>query len=267
LIEPENEEISIIRQCELLDINRSGYYYQPCGESELNLEIMGMLDKQYTQTPFYGVERMLQYVLSCGYNVNIKRIRRLLRLMGLEAIYPKKKTSIKDQEHKVYPYLLKGLEINRPNQVWSSDITYIQMEKGFLYLVAIIDWFSRYVISWNISNTMDTGFCLDTLQIALERGKPEIFNTDQGSQFTSLDFTNCLHDNKVRISMDGKGRCLDNIFVERLWRTVKYEYVYLNTIKDGMELYKGLFDYFNFYNHNRFHQALNYKTPYIIHYQ
>jgi len=268
LIEPAaSKSISVSRQCALLGLNRSGIYYQPVGESPLNLEIMGLLDKQYTQTPFYGVPRMYEYIRSLGYQINIKRIRRLLRLMGLEAIYPKKKTSIVDKQHKVYPYLLKGLDINRPNQVWSTDITYIQMEKGFLYLVAIIDWYSRYVISWRISNTMETQFCIDALQEALGKGMPEIFNTDQGSQFTSLDFTGCLLDNGIQISMDGKGRCLDNIFVERLWRSVKYEYVYLNSIQNGKELWHGLYEYFNFYNQKRLHQSLGYKTPQYIHFK
>jgi len=267
LIESDNTSISIHRQCELLKLNRSGYYYKPIGESALNLEIMGLLDKQYTTTPFYGVPRMHQYIRSLNYEVNIKRIRRLLRLMGLYAIYPKKRTSIPNKEHKIYPYLLKGFKINKPNQVWSTDITYIQMEKGFLYLVAIIDWYSRYVISWRISNTMETSFCIDALQEALSKGKPEIFNTDQGSQFTSIDFTNLLLDNEVKISMDGKGRYLDNIFVERLWRAVKYEYVYINSIKDGRELWNGLDDYFTFYNKKRFHQSLEYKTPYCVHFQ
>ncbi len=266
MIEPNNNKISITRQCELLGINRSGYYYQPNGESSLNLEIMGYLDKQYIDTPFYGVRKMHQYILSLGYNVNIKRIRRLLRLMGIFAIYPKKRLSILDKEHKIYPYLLKGLKIIRPNQVWSTDITYIQMEKGFLYLVAIIDWYSRYIISWRISNTMDSSFCIDALQEALSVAKPEIFNTDQGSQFTSRNFTDCLLDSNVKISMDGKGRCFDNIFVERLWRTVKYEYVYINSIQDGQELWHGLNTYFDFYNQQRFHQTLGYKKPYEVFY-
>ena len=267
LIEPVNDLISIDRQCDLLGLNRSSYYYQPMGESPMNLEIMSLLDTQYTGTPFYGVPRMHQHIRSLGHDVNIKRIRRLLRLMGLEAIYPKKKTSIANNEHKIYPYLLKNLDIVRPNQVWSSDITYIQMEKGFLYLVAIIDWFSRYVVSWRISNTMETSFCTDALQEALSKGKPEIFNTDQGSQFTSHDFTGCLRDNDVKISMDGRGRYLDNIFVERLWRSVKYEYIYLNSIADGKQLWWGLDWYFNFYNQRRLHQSLDYKTPEYIHFQ
>ena len=267
LIGVDNLTISINKQCELLGVSRSGYYYEAVGESPLNLKLMSLLDKQYTATPFYGVPRMHQYLCSLGYNVNIKRIRRLLRLMGLYAIYPKKSLSQQNKEHKVYPYLLRDYKINNPNQVWSTDITYIQMKKGFLYLVAVIDWYSRYVIAWRISNTMETSFCLEALEAALTKGKPDIFNTDQGSQFTSLDFTGCLIDNDIKISMDGKGRYLDNIFVERLWRTVKYEYVYLNSIQDGAELWHGLNEYFMFYNNERFHQSLAYKTPYEVHYQ
>lgn len=261
LIEPDFKQISIVRQCELLNIHRSGYYYEPSTASTTNLDIMRKLDEQYTQTPFYGVLRMHQYIRSLGYDVNIKRIRKLLRLMGLLAIYPKRNLSIPNIENKKYPYLLKNLQIDRCNQVWSSDITYIPMEKGFLYLVAIIDWYSRYVISWRISNTMEVSFCMDALQEALKKGKPEIFNTDQGSQFTSAEFTNHLLINNIQISMDGKGRCLDNVFVERLWRSVKYEYVFLNSIKDGRELWNGLNNYFQFYNEKRFHQSLDYKTP------
>lgn len=265
MIDPDNKQISIIRQCELLDIHRSGYYYEPQSENQLNLAIMRKLDEQYIQTPFYGVLRMHQYICSLGYTVNIKRIRRLLRLMGLHAIYPKKRLSIQNQAYKIYPYLLNDLPIVRANQVWSSDITYIPMEKGFLYLVAIIDWYSRYVLSWRISNTMETSFCLEALKEALLKGKPDIFNTDQGSQFTSHDFTGYLLKNSIQISMDGRGRCMDNIFVERLWRSVKYEYVYLNSITDGHQLWHGLHDYFEFYNEKRFHQSLGYQTPAKVH--
>lgn len=265
MIESDFKQISIFRQCELLNIHRSGYYYEPATESTTNLDIMRKLDEQYTQTPFYGVLRMHQHIRSLGYDVNIKRIRRLLRLMGLLAIYPKRNLSIPNFENKKYPYLLKNLKIERCNQVWSSDITYIPMEKGFLYLVAIIDWYSRYVVSWRISNTMEVSFCLEALRAALKKGKPEIFNTDQGSQFTSNDFTNHLITNNIQISMDGKGRCLDNIFVERLWRSVKYEYVFLNSIKDGHELWHGLNNYFHFYNEKRFHQSLDYQTPAKVH--
>jgi len=265
LIETENKQISIARQCELLGINRSGYYYEPVLESQTNLDIMRHLDMQYNETPFYGVLRMHQHIISLGYVVNEKRIRRLLRLMGLMAIYPKKNLSIPNPESKIYPYLLRNMEITHPNQVWSTDITYIPMEKGFLYLVAVIDWFSRYVISWRLSNTLEATFCIDALQESLNKGKPDIFNTDQGSQFTSNDFTNCLLENDIKISMDGRGRCLDNVFVERLWRSVKQEYVYLNSIKDGRELWLGLDAYFKFYNEKRIHQSLDYKTPAQVH--
>jgi len=261
LIEPDYKPISVIRQCELLGLHRSGYYYEPASENQTNLDIMRKLDEQYTLTPFYGVLRMHQYIASLGYVVNIKRIRRLLRLMDLYAIYPKKKLSQPNAESKIYPYLLRGVQIERVNQVWSTDITYIPMEKGFLYLVAIIDWYSRYVLSWRISNTLETSFCIEALQEALGKGQPEIFNTDQGSQFTSTDFTSCLLKHNIKISMDGRGRCLDNVFVERLWRSVKWEYVYLNCIKNGRELWQGLGHYFQFYNEQRPHQSLHYQTP------
>lgn len=266
LIDLEFKSISTSRQCELLNLNRSSIYYEPVGESDLNLAIMRALDQQYTKCPFYGVLRMHAFIKLIGYDVNVKRIRRLLRLMNLYAIYPKPKTSLANIEHKKYPYLLKNLDINRSNYVWSTDITYIAMEKGFLYLVAVIDWHSRYVLSWKLSNTLDSAFCVEALNKALEQGKPEIFNTDQGVQFTSFDFTNCLLNSNIKISMDGRGRYLDNIFVERLWRTVKQEYVYINVFKDGKELWNGLNEYFQFYNHERLHQNLGYKTPSQIHY-
>lgn len=265
IVDPDFKDISILRQCELLDLNRSTYYYTPVGESDQNLRIMKLLDQEYTKHPFYGVLRMYELVKLHGFDVNVKRVRRLLRLMGLHAIYPKPKTSLANIEHKKYPYLLKGLDINRRNMVWSTDITYIALEKGFLYLVAVIDWYSRYVLSWQLSNTLDSSFCVEALENALKHGKPEIFNTDQGVQFTSADFTNCLLENKIQISMDGRGRYLDNIFVERLWRTVKQEYVYLNAFRDGKELWIGLNEYFNFYNHERLHQSLDYKTPRQVH--
>jgi putative transposase len=261
MVEPGNNLVSIQKQCELLGISRSSYYYQPATESDLNLAIMRAMDEQYTLTPFYGVLRMLAHVRQLGYEVNEKRIRRLLRLMGLYAIYPKKDTSKAGPGHKVYPYLLRGVEVVRVNQVWSTDITYIRMERGFMYLVAVIDWFSRRVLSWRLSNTMDVAFCVEALHEALDVGTPEIFNTDQGSQFTSNEFTGCLLDNKILVSMDGRGRCLDNVFVERLWRTVKQEYVYLHEIRDGKELWQGLDSYFKFYNNKRLHQSLDYKTP------
>jgi len=221
MIEPNNSQISIVKQCDLLDISRSGYYYSPVPESPENLKIMRLMDEQYLKTPFYGARRMLAFIEYQGYSVNIKRIRRLLRLMGLEAIYPKPNIIKPQPGHKIYPYLLKGLSINDINQVWSSDITYIPMKSGFLYLVAIIDWYSRYVLSWRLSNSLDSTFCVDALDEALELGCPEIFNTDQGTQFTSESHTSRLASKKIKISMDSKGRAIDNVFIERLWRKPK----------------------------------------------
>lgn len=261
LIESYNKDVCIRRQCELLGISRSSYYYHPQSESEENLSIMLEIDKQYLSTPFYGVRRIWAHLRSLKIRINIKRVRRLLRLMGLEAIYCKPKTSVADKEHKKYPYLLKDLPITHVNQVWSSDITYIPMEKGFMYLTAVIDWHSRYVLSWELSNTLDGSFCINALKNSLHCSKPEIFNTDQGSQFTCNEFIKVLSDENINISMDGRGRALDNIFIERLWRTVKYEYIYLHSQKDGIELYKGLEKYFDFYNNRRLHQGLGYKTP------
>lgn len=222
---------------------------------------MRKMDEQYLETPFYGVRRMTAWLQTLGYAVNEKRVRRLMRLMNLEAIYPKPNLSQRDSNHKIYPYLLRNQEINEVNQVWSTDITYIPMAKGFLYLTAVIDWFSRYVLSWELSNTLETGFCLKALETAFQQGKPLIFNTDQGSQYTSLEFTGFLEARSVQISMDGKGRALDNVFVERLWRSVKYECVYLRAFENGTELFAGLKNYFDFYNNRRLHQALNYRTP------
>lgn len=228
---------------------------------------MDLIDKQYTKTPFYGVAKMWAYIRNNKkIRANIKRIRRLMRLMGLEAIYSKPNLSKCNKDHIKYPYLLRGMLINRIDQVWSIDITYIPMKKGFMYLTAVIDWHSRYVLSWRLSNTLEGAFCNDALEEALKGGKPEIFNTDQGSQFTSENFISILRDKEIKISMDGKGRALDNVFVERLWRTVKYEYVYLHTQSDGKELFNGLKDYFEFYNNSRPHQSLDYKTPAEIYY-
>jgi len=245
----------------LLNISRSTYYYKPKGESPKNLELMELMDKQYTKTPFYGVAKMCAHLRSLNNDVNIKRIRRLYRLMGLNAIYCKPNLSKANKEHIKYPYLLRGVVIDRVGQVWSTDITYIPMKNGFMYLTAIIDWHSRYVVSWGLSNTLDGSFCRDTLKEALRNSKPEIFNTDQGVQYTSESFTSILKDAEISISMDGKGRALDNVFVERLWRTVKYEYVYLHKQDNGKDLYDGLKEYFDFYNNQRPHQSLNYKTP------
>jgi len=267
MIEPHNQQISIVTQCDLLGISRSGYYYSPRPESPENLAIMRLMDEQYLKTPFYGARRMQAYINHQGYSVNIKRIRRLLRLMGLEAIYPRPNIIKVQPGHKIYPYLLNGLSINDINQVWSSDITYIPMKSGFLYLVAIMDWYSRYVLSWRLSNSLDSTFCVDALDEALELGCPEIFNTDQGTQFTSDSHTRRLTANQIKISMDSKGRAIDNVFIERLWRSLKYEYVYLNAPETGKELYYGLYDYFNFYNNERPHQSLGYQVPSAVHYK
>jgi len=261
MIEPDYKPLSILRQCELLGINRSGCYYEPRPETELNLTIMRLLDEQYLRTPFYGIRRLHHYICSRGYDVNIKRIRRLTGLTGLETIYPKPNISRPLKGHKIYPYLLKGLAIDRINQVWSTDITFIPMRFGFLYLTAIMDWFSRYVIYWTLSNSLDAAFCIEALKAALAAGRPEIFNSDQGCQFTSKPFTSILEEANIAVSMDGRGRALDNIFIERLWRSVKYEYVYLNSPETGSELRKGLADYFRFYNFERPHQSLEYQTP------
>lgn len=253
--------ITIHRQCELLSLSRSGFYYIPVEEDQFNLEIMRRIDEQYTRTPFYGARRMTKWLVEQGYPVNRKRVRRLMRLMAVEAVYPKPRLSLTSDEHRKYPYLLRGLVIDRPNQVWSADITYIRLGSGFVYLVAIIDWFSRYVLSWEISTTLEKEFCIEALRKALQVATPEIFNTDQGVQFTNEDFIKILEDKKIKISMDGKGRAFDNIFVERLWRTVKYEEVYLHSYQTVKEARLNLESYFHFYNSERFHQALNYETP------
>lgn len=261
MIKENNKGISIQRQCELAGLARSSYYYHPKQESELNLELMRMIDKQYTRTPFYGVPRMTAWLRRQGHSVNHKRIGRLMRLMGLEAIYPKPRTSKPSKEHKIYPYLLRGVSIDRPDQVWGSDITFIRLERGFLYLVAIMDWFSRYVLSWELSSTLEKEFCLVALERALIVSKPEIFNTDQGSQFTSPQFTNSLESCGITVSMDGRGRFFDNIFVERLWRSVKYEEVYLNHYQTVNEARNGLKKYFTFYDTERPHSSLGQSTP------
>jgi putative transposase len=266
MIEPEHSTISIRRQCELLGLNRSTLYYQPATESAFNLQLMRLIDEQYLQTPFYGWPRMTAHLRRQGYQVNSKRIRRLMQRMGLQAIYPKPKTTMFARQHKVYPYLLRDLLIVQPNQVWSADITYVPMQHGFMYLVAVLDWFSRYVLAWQLSNTLDGYFCLAALRDALCHGTPAIFNTDQGVQFTALDFIECLEAAGIRISMDGRGRAFDNIFVERLWRSVKYEDIYLNAYASVPELEIGLTRYFHFYNHNRPHQSLQYRTPAEVYY-
>lgn len=266
MIEPDHVGISLRRQCELTGLPRSTYYYVPASESEFNLQLMRLIDEQYLKTPFYGWPRMTAYLQRQDYTINHKRVQRLMQLMGLQAIYPKPKTTVNGQAHRVYPYLLRDLQIVRPNQVWSADITYIPMQHGFMYLVAILDWFSRYVVAWQLSNTLDGQFCLEVLEQALLQGRPEIFNTDQGVQFTAREFTSRLEGAGIRISMDGRGRALDNIFIERLWRSVKYEDVYLKEYGSVPQLDAGLQAYFRFYNEDRPHQSLGYRTPAEVHY-
>lgn len=261
LVEPHAPTFSLRQQCGLLGLNRSSLYYQPVAESEENLSLMRLLDEQYTRTPCYGVLRMAAYLRSLGHDVNVKRVRRLLRTMGLDAVYQKPNTSQPNPAHSVYPYLLRGLSIERCDQVWSTDITYVRLASGFVYLMAVIDWYSRYVLGWAISTTLDADFCIEAVDQILESRRCEIFNTDQGAQFTTPRFTQPLLDKGIKVSMDGRGRALDNIFVERLWRTVKYEYVYLQEIQSVHEVRLGLQDFFHFYNHERFHQSLDYRTP------
>ena len=261
LIDGQHVGLSIRRQCELVGLSRASYYYQAATETPFNLKLMRVIDEQYLKTPFYGYLRMTAHLRRTGFQVNPKRIRRLMRTMDLMAIYPKPKTTLSNPEHRVYPYLLRGLPIVRPNQVWSADITYIPMVRGFMYLVAIIDWYSRYVLAWQLSNTLDGAFCLAALQQALTHGTPEIFNTDQGVQFTARAFTAAVAAAGSRMSMDGKGRALDNIFIERLWRSVKYEDIYLQDYATVPLLDTGLHHYFSFYNTERPHQSLGHRPP------
>ena len=261
MVDRQHPSLSAVRQCALLGVSRSSLYYRPVGDSREDLELMKLMDKGYLERPFFGSRRMGVWLRKQGYWVNRKRVRRLMRVMGLRAIYRRPGTSKPGLGHKVYPYLLRGMKITRPNQVWAADITYIPMARGFLYLVAIMDWYSRYVLAWRLSNTLDVDFCLEALEEALRGGRPDIFNTDQGSQFTSEAFTELLKQHGVQISMDGKGRYRDNIFVERLWRTVKYEEVYLKAYQDGRDARIGIREYFQFYNTERPHQALGYRTP------
>lgn len=260
MLDQNDKTFSLRQQCALLGVNRSSYYYAAAGESEENLRLMRLLDEQYTRTPTYGVLKMTAYLRHLGHAVNPKRVRRLLRTMGLEAIY-QKPLSQPHPGHTVYPYLLRGVVIDRCNQVWSTDITYVRLEAGFVYLMAVIDWYSRYVLGWAISTTLEADFCIEAVGDLLAQRQCEIFNTDQGAQFTTPRFTQPLLDKGVRISMDGRGRALDNIFVERLWRTVKYEYVYLQEIPSVQAARQGLNRFFHFYNQERFHQSLDYKTP------
>ena len=261
-MEPDNPRISIVRQCQLLGINRSTIYYRERAESAEDIELMRLLDAQYTETPFYGYRRMTAYLRSLGYAVNHKRVIRLMRKLGLEAIYPKPNLSKPGKEHLKFPYLLKGVEITYSNQVWATDITYIRLKGGFIYLLAIMDWHSRFVIDFEVSNSLESTVFVETLKRAVEKDKPEIFNSDQGSQFTAIEWLKVLAEKEVQISMDGRGRCFDNIFVERLWRTVKQEEVYLKEYADVWEAEESLRKYFYFYNYQRPHQSLGYKTPF-----
>jgi putative transposase len=262
LIDSAHAQLSVRRQCELLGLNRSTLYYEPAPQTAANLALMKLIDRQYTDYPFYGSRKMTRWLQAVmKLEVNRKRVQRLMRLMGLETIYPKPKLSAPGLGHKVFPYLLRDVNIARVDQVWSTDITYVPMPNGFMYLAAVIDWYSRYVIAWRLSNTLDGSFCLELLDEALAQGQPEVFNTDQGVQFTAAAFTSRLLSAGVAVSMDGKGRCLDNVFVERLWRSVKYEEIYLRCHETVPQLSTGLWRYFPFYNEERLHQSLDYRTP------
>ena len=262
LVNRRDDDLSVAAQCRLLKVARSTLYWRPAAVSENDLLLMRQIDEQYLSTPFYGSRRMVAVLRQDGWVVNRKRVRRLMRVMRIEAIYQRPNTSRRHPDHVVYPYLLRGLVVDRPNRVWCADITYIPLAKGFVYLVAVMDWFSRRVLAWRLSTGMETGFCVEALQEALDRyGSPAIFNTDQGSQFTSTAFTGVLVANSVRISMDGKGRYLDNIFIERLWRSLKYEDVYIKAYASVLEARRGIGGWFTFYNDRRLHQALGYRTP------
>jgi putative transposase len=258
----DKHSLSIVKQCQVLGLHRSGLYYKPCNETDENLSILRLLDEQYFKTPFYGARKLTVLLKKQGFKVNRKRTRRLMELMGWQTLYRYKNTSEPDKQNRLYPYMLKGLRIERANQVWAMDITYVPMRKGFMYLCAVIDLHTRFVVNWSLSNTMTSDWCKQVAEEAMdEHGSPEIFNTDQGSQFTSDAFTDLLKVRNVQISMDGKGRAIDNIFIERLWRTVKYEHIYLHVVDDGVQLYEGIKTYFSFYNDERPHQSLEYETP------
>jgi putative transposase len=262
MVDRDHPVLSIVRQCELVLVNRSGLYHEPAGETALNLALMRLIDAQFMETPWYGSRQMARHLRREGHEVDRKRVRRLMAVMGLVPIYQRPRTTIPHPEHRIYPYLLRDLTIDRPNQVWCTDLTYIPMRRGFLYLVAIMDWWTRKVLSWRVSNTMDVGFCIETLEDALaSHGRPEIFNSDQGSQFTSPQFTKVLQDAEIRISMDGKGRWMDNVFIERLWRSLKYEYIYLHAFETGSELRGGLTQWVGYYNARRPHSSLDGRTP------
>lgn len=262
MVEKEYRGLSVVKQCELLQISRSGFYYEPAQESTENLVIMRVLDEHYFKTPFFGVERLLVMLVAMGYKINRKRLRRLMKIQGWRTLYPQPRTTYADGAAYKYPYLLRELAVERKNQVWAIDITYLPMSRGFMYLCAVIDVHTRYVVGWGISNTMTAEWCVQIVQQAIDtHGTPKIINSDQGSQFTSEVYVELLKGHGIQISMDGKGRAIDNIFIERLWRTVKYEHIYLHVYEDGWSLYKGLQQYFTFYNDERRHQSLNYETP------
>lgn len=262
MVDTDATSLSLSAQCNLLSISRSSWYYKPIGESELNLNLMRLIDEQFLETPYYGSRQMARFLRRQGYCVGRHRVRRLMRQMGIEAVYQKPRTSKPNLQHKIYPYLLRELDINRPNQVWCTDITYIPVKRGFIYLVAVMDWFSRKVLSWRLSNTMDSRFCEEALEEALASyPKPEIFNTDQGAQFTANDFTDILKKNNIRISMDGKGRWMDNVFIERLWRSLKYECVYLNAFDNGSQARHRISKWLAHYNQERPHSVFKGNTP------
>lgn len=262
MVEPDNQKISVARQCQLLGLNRTSIYYRERPESVEDGELMRLIDEQYTMTPFYGYRRMAVYLQNLGFRVNHKRVRRLMRKLGLEAIYPKPNLSKPGKDHLTYPYLLKGVAVEYSDQVWATDITYIRLGSGFVYLLVIMDWYSRFVIEMEVSNSLESSPFVETLKRALSKSKPEIFNSDQGSQFTAIEWLKILQENKIQISMDGRGHCFDNIFVERLWRSVKQEEVYLKEYADVWEADESLRQYFEFYNYQRPHQSLKYQTPF-----
>ncbi len=262
MIDDDCSYLSIAKQCDLLLINKSSYYYKKKGLTQRDLEIMKTIDEIYTEHPYFGARRMSKYLVPYGIAIGRKAVNRYYRIMAIEAIYPKMNLSKRNQAHKIYPYLLRGVEITKVNQVWSTDITYIRMAQGFVYLVAIIDWFSRYILSWRISINLENEFCIEALEEAIKiHGQPEIFNTDQGSQFTSKDFINVLTQRKIKISMDGKGRALDNVFIERFWRSLKQEKIYLIILNTVKEAKNAITNYMSFYNNKRMHQSLEYLTP------
>jgi len=264
LVAADHAELSVRRQCELLGLSRASLYYEPVPETADNLRLMRLIDEEYMAHPFLGSRRMTRWLMEQGEAVNRKRVQRLMQLMGLEAIYPKPKLSAARRGHRIYPYSLRNVSIERPDQVWSTDITYVPLARGFMYLAAIFDWYSRYVLAWRLPSTLDDSFCLDMLEEALSRGKPEVFNTDQGVQFTARAWTSRLERAGVAVSMDGRGRCLDNVFVERLWRAAKYEDVYLHRYETVPRLQQGLGRYFPYYNEERFHQSLDDRTPAVV---